>query len=312
MSLYLVTGGGGFIGSYLVRFLLDRGEGVRVLDNFSTGKRANLDEVRDRVDIVEGSLTAKDVVGEAVAGADYVLHHAAIPSVPRSVEYPEESHDANATGSLVLLQAARHAKVKRVVYASSSAVYGANEELPKVETMATSPLSPYAVSKLAAEHYCTVYHRLYGLKTVSLRYFNIFGPRQDPTSPYSGVVSQFIEAIKQNKAPTIHGDGSQSRDFTYVENVARANYAACQREEAAGGVFNIGCAARTSISGLWRTMAELTGSSLEARHTPPRAGDVPHSLADISRARSALGYEPAVSLRAGLEQTLRFYGVMPA
>jgi nucleoside-diphosphate-sugar epimerase len=309
LSSYLVTGGAGFVGSYLVRFLLDKGERVRVLDNFSTGKRENLDEViaANGVEVVEGDLNDEQAVGEAVRDVDFVLHEAAIPSVPRSVDNPVESHEANASGTLSLLQAARAAGVRRVVYASSSSVYGANPELPKVETMRTEPMSPYAVAKLAAEHYCMVFHRLYGLETVALRYFNVFGPRQDPNSPYSGVVSRFIDAIISETPPTIHGDGEQTRDFTYVENVAEANFAACHQEAAAGGVYNIGCQKRISLNELWKTMAELTGSKLEPQRAPVRAGDVPHSLADISAARRDLGLDPKIGVREGLEKTLRFY-----
>lgn len=307
MSSYLVTGGAGFVGSYLVRFLLDRGERVRVLDNFSTGKRENLEEVADRVDLVEGDLNDREAVAKAVRDVDFVLHEAAIPSVPRSVEKPMESHEANATGTLSLLQAAQAAGVSRLVYASSSSVYGANPELPKIETMRTEPMSPYAVAKLAAEHYCMVFHKLYGLETVALRYFNVFGPRQDPNSPYSGVVSRFIDAIVSGTPPTIHGDGEQTRDFTYVENVAQANFAACHESAAAGGVYNIGCQKRISVNELWTTMAELTRCDLEPRREPARSGDVPHSLADISAARRDLGLDPKIDVRDGLEKTLSYY-----
>lgn len=307
MSSYLVTGGAGFVGSYLVRYLLDKGDSVRVLDNFVTGKRENLDEVASRIDLIEGDLNDADAVSEAVRGVDFVLHEAAIPSVPRSVEKPMESHVANASGTLVLLQGAADAGVRRLVYASSSSVYGANPKLPKVETMRTEPLSPYAVAKLAAEHYCLVFNNLYGLETVALRYFNVFGPRQDPSSPYSGVVSRFIDAIVANAAPTIHGDGEQTRDFTYVENVAQANYAACHQAAAPGHAYNIGCQERISVNELWSTMAELTGSELEPEREPVRSGDVPHSLADISAARRDLGFDPQIGVREGLDRTLAFY-----
>ncbi len=307
MSLYLVTGGAGFVGSYLVRFLLDKGESVRVLDNFSTGKRENLEEVTTKIELVEGDLNDRQAVSQAVGGVDFVFHEAAIPSVPRSVEKPMESHEANASGSLVLLQGAREAGVRRLVYASSSSVYGANPELPKLETMRTEPLSPYAVAKLAAEHYCLVFHNLYGLETVALRYFNVFGPRQDPNSPYSGVVSRFIDAIVSNTPPVIHGDGEQTRDFTYVDNVAQANFAACHEAAAGGGVYNIGCQTRISVNELWNTMAELTGSHLEPKREPARTGDVPHSLADIAAARQDLGFDPRIGIREGLERTLSFY-----
>ena len=310
MPTYLVTGGAGFIGSHLVRFFLERGERVRVLDNFSTGKRENLSEVEGRIELVQGSLSSPKDIEAAVEGVDFVLHQAAIPSVPRSVEFPLESHESNATGTLRLLRLAAEAGVRRLVYASSSSVYGANPTLPKVESMPTEPMSPYAVSKLSAEQYAGVFHRLYGLETVSLRYFNVFGPRQDPTSPYSGVVSRFIDAIASDSQPTIHGDGEQTRDLTYVENVVRANFAATENPEAAGSVYNIGCATRVSVNELWRVMAELSGSKLEPRYAPSRSGDVPHSLADIGRARNDLGYEPAIDLREGLRRTLSYYGIL--
>jgi nucleoside-diphosphate-sugar epimerase len=295
-----------------VRFLLERGERVRVLDNFSTGKRDNLREVEGKFELIEGDLTSESHVRAAVAGMDYVLHQAAIPSVPRSVEKPLESHEANATGTLLLFHLSAQASVRRVVYASSSSVYGANPELPKIESMATDPLSPYAVAKLTGEHYARVYHRLHGLQIVSLRYFNVFGPRQDPSSPYSGVVSRFLDAIVSRTPPIIHGDGGQTRDFTYVENVVRVNFAACQRPEAAGGVYNVGCSARVSILELWQVMAELAGSDLQPRFAEPRSGDVRHSLADVSLARRDLGYEPSIDLREGLRRTLSYYGVLSA
>ena len=307
MSLYLVTGGAGFVGSYLVRFLLDRDEDVRVLDNFSTGKRENLAEVESRIDIVEGDLNDPAALSRAVSGVDYVFHEAAIPSVPRSVDEPVESHEANATGTLSLLCASKEAGVRRLVYASSSSVYGANPELPKVETMRPEPLSPYAVAKLAAEHYCTVFRQLYGLETVSLRYFNVFGPRQDPNSPYSGVVSRFIDAVRSSVPPTIYGKGDQTRDFTYVENVAQANFAACHETSAAGGVYNIGCQKRISLNELWATIADLKSSKLEPSYASVRAGDVPHSLADISAARGDFGFDPQIDVREGLKRTLEFY-----
>jgi UDP-glucose 4-epimerase len=310
LAQYLVTGGAGFIGSNLVRYLLERKDEVRVLDNFSTGKRQNLEEVADRIELIEGDLCDAEVTDRAVRGVNFVLHQAAIPSVPRSVEAPLESHSANATGTLILLEAARRAKVKRLVYASSSSVYGANETLPKQETMQTEPMSPYAVAKLAAEHYCMVYHRLYGLETVALRYFNVFGPRQDPSSPYSGVISQFIDAIGSGSSPVIYGDGEQTRDFTFVENVAQANLAACAAGEGAGRAYNIGCAKRFSINELWATMTRLAGVDRKADHKESRAGDVRHSLADVSRAEQLLGYVPRVAFADGLERTLRFYGVL--
>jgi nucleoside-diphosphate-sugar epimerase len=310
LAHYLVTGGAGFIGSCLVRLLLARGETVRVLDNFSTGRRENLSEVDGRFELLEGDICDRETVGRAVDGVDYVLHQAAIPSVPRSVERPLESHASNATGTLSLLDAARAAGVRRLVYASSSSVYGANEALPKRESMKTEPLSPYAVSKLAAEHYCLISYPLYGLETVALRYFNVFGPRQDPNSPYSGVVSRFIDAIRSRKSPVIHGDGTQTRDFTYVENVAEANLAACDSKSGAGRAYNIGVGGRVSINELWKLMAELAGVKIEALHGDPRPGDVPHSQADISQAREVLGYQPRIDLEEGLRRTLRYYNVI--
>jgi len=310
VPLYLVTGGAGFIGSHLVRRLLHEGVAVRVLDDFSTGRRANLEEVLSRVELIEGSVGDPGVAARAVAGVSIVFHQAAIPSVPRSILSPEETHAANATGTLVLLQAALKAGVRRLVYASSSSVYGANETLPKNEAMIPEPLSPYAVSKLAGEHYCLVYHRLHALETVALRYFNVFGPRQDPNSPYSGVVSLFLEALRNRRPPLIHGDGEQSRDFTYVDNVIDANRAAAQARGAAGRVYNIGCSSRTSINQLWQALAGEAGSSLPPEHGPARAGDVRHSVADISRAREELGFEPGISLAEGLRRTLAYYELL--
>jgi UDP-glucose 4-epimerase len=310
VGLYLVTGGAGFIGSCLVRRLLEEGEKVRVLDNLSTGKESNLEEVRSDIEFREGDVCDPNAVREAVEGVEFVFHEAAIPSVPRSVDQPLESHAANATGTLVLLRAARDARVRRLVYASSSSVYGANEELPKRESLRPEPLSPYAVAKLAAEHYCMVFHYLYGLETVALRYFNVFGPRQDPSSHYSGVVSRFIDAIVSGRRPVIFGDGEQTRDFTYVENVADMNLSACHAPRAAGRVYNVGCGERTSLNELWKIMAKAAGSKLEPVYEAKRAGDVPHSQADIGLAVEELGYRPRVSLTEGIERCLEFYGVL--
>ena len=310
MALYLVTGGAGFIGSNLVRHVLARGDNVRVLDNFSTGKRENIEEVASQIELVEGDLCDAEKVRQAVDSVDYILHQAALPSVPRSVELPLESHASNTTGTLMLLQAARDGKVRRLVYASSSSAYGANETLPKQESMRTEPMSPYAVAKLASEHYCLIFHKLYGLETVALRYFNIFGPRQDPNSPYSGVISQFIDALASNKTPVIFGDGGQTRDFTYIDNVAQANLAACHSKKGVGRVFNIGCGQRFSINQLWESMAAQAGVDTVAEYRDSRPGDVRHSLADITRAKEDLGYVPRVDFAQGLKQTLQFYGVL--
>ena len=309
MGFYLVTGGAGFIGSSLVRRLLDDGEKVRVLDNFSTGREANLEGVEGEIEFQRGDLCDPEDVQKAVTGVDYVFHQGAIPSVPRSVERPLESHAVNATGTLVLLHAASQAKVRRVVYASSSSVYGASKELPKRESVRPEPLSPYAVSKLTGEQYCMVYHRLYGLETVALRYFNVFGPRQDPGSTYSGVISRFIDSIVLGKPPTIYGDGEQTRDFTYVDNVVDVNLIACHSPRAAGRVYNVGCGDRISLNDLWKTMAALVGSAVKPVYEPPRAGDVAHSQANISRLVEELDYQPRFSLSQGLERSLAFYGV---
>jgi UDP-glucose 4-epimerase len=310
VGLYLVTGGAGFIGSCLVRQLLKGGEKVRVLDNLSTGKEANLEEVRGEIEFQKGDLCDPEAVRQAVQGVDYILHQGAIPSVPRSIDRPLESHAANATGTLVLLHAAREAKVRRLVYASSSSVYGASEELPKRESLRPEPLSPYAVSKLTGEQYCMVFNRLYGLQAVALRYFNVFGPRQDPSSAYSGVISRFIDSIASGDQPIIYGDGEQTRDFTYVDNVADVNLAACHSSRAAGRVYNVGCGERTSLNELWKTMATLAGSKTSPVHESERAGDVRHSQADMGRAAEELGYRPRISLSEGLERSLAFYGAL--
>ena len=307
MASYLVTGGGGFIGSTLVRALVERGERVRVLDDFSTGSKTNLESVGDRIELIEGDVSDPVACRQAVAGMDYVLHQAAIPSVARSVDDPVSSNRANVTGTLNVLVAARDARVKRLVFASSSSVYGETEVLPKVETMPERPVSPYALTKLAGEKYCVMFHRLYGFETVSLRYFNIFGPRQNPNSPYSAVISRFVASALDGKRPTVHGDGEQSRDFTYVENVVQANLLACHAEGAAGGVFNIGTGERHSLNQLLRLLGGIVGRELDPEHTAPRAGDVRHSLADIGQARSVLGYEPRVRFEDGLRRTVEWY-----
>lgn len=308
MAHYLVTGGAGFIGSNLVAELVARGERVRVLDNFSTGRRANLEPYQDRIEVMEGDIRSYHLVRQAVAGVDFVLHQAALPSVPRSVRDPLTSNEVNVTGTLNMLQAALEAGVKRLVFASSSSVYGDNPALPKQESMTPQPRSPYAISKLAAEQYCQVFWQLYGLETVALRYFNVFGPRQDPASPYAAVIPKFITALLAEEQPVIYGDGSQSRDFTFVGNVVQANLKACTAAEAAGGVFNIACGERTSLLELVGHLARLTCGRSEVLHAAPRPGDVPHSLADISQARARLGYEPEIAFKAGLERTVACFG----
>jgi UDP-N-acetylglucosamine 4-epimerase len=304
---YLVTGGGGFIGSHLVRALLERGHSVRVLDNFATGKRENLAGVTGPLEVVEGDIRNGETVRAALREVDHVLHTAALPSVARSVADPQNSHDVNINGTLNLLIAARDAKVKRFVFSSSSSVYGENPELPKHERLPTMPLSPYAVTKLAAEHYCQVFASLYGLQTVSLRYFNVFGPRQDPNSQYSAAIPRFITWTLRGESPQINGDGQQTRDFTYVANVVHANLLACTVPGVGGLVCNIGGGRRVSLLELLAQLAKLSGRKVEPVFGPPRAGDVRDSQADIGRAREKLGYEPLVQLEAGLAQTMDYF-----
>ncbi|MCK4394582.1 SDR family oxidoreductase, partial [Candidatus Bipolaricaulota bacterium] len=275
-ELYLVTGGTGFIGSHLVERLVQDGQRIRVIDNLSTGKKENLEPFLSEIEFIEGDVRDSELLREAMDSVDYVLHQAAIPSVPRSVEDPLTTNSANVGGTLNVLLAARDAGVKRVVYASSSSIYGDSPVLPKKETMAPDPRSPYAVSKLAGELYCQVFHRVYGLETVCLRYFNVFGPRQDPNSQYSGVVAKFITSLLEGKQVTIFGDGEQSRDFTYVENVVEANLLAVKADGVSGGVLNIACGDRLSVNELARLLAEIVGADpkLEPRYAAPRPGDV--------------------------------------
>ncbi len=303
----LVTGGAGFIGSHLVDRLLSEGNEVRVLDNFATGKRENLLGVMDQVELIEGDVQSYERAHTAVRGAEVVFHEAALPSVPRSVQDPLTSNATNVTGTLNVLLAARDADVRRVVFASSSSVYGANPELPKREDMATLPIAPYAVAKLAAESYCRSFTHVFGLETVALRYFNVFGPRQDPLSQYSAVVPNFITAALRGTEPVIFGDGEQSRDFTYIDNVVEANVRAMGAVGVAGGTFNVAAGERTSLNRLIELVAEITGRPLTPRHEAPRAGDVRHSEADVSRAESELGYRPIVSLEEGLRRTIATY-----
>ncbi len=306
MAHYLVTGGAGFIGSHLAEELLRRGERVRIVDSLVTGKRENLAHL-GKAEFVQGDLADVDVARRAVEGVDYVLHQAAIPSVPRSVEDPITSNRANIDASLNVLVAARDAGVRRVVYAGSSSAYGNSATLPKVETMPTAPLSPYALQKLVAEQYCQMFTQLYGLETVTIRYFNVFGPRQDPSSPYSGVISLFISALVEGRAPRIYGDGGQTRDFTYVANVVDGVLRACQAPEASGEVINVATAGRISLNELFRTLKDLTGATVEPTYAETRAGDVRDSQADIGKARRLLGYEPLVGLADGLRKTVEWY-----
>ncbi len=304
----LVTGGAGFIGSHLVERLVQLGAKVRVLDDFSTGKRGNIAHLLERVELVEGSLTDVATVRQVVQGVDFVFHQGAFPSVVRSVEDPLTTHQVNATGTLFLLLAAREGKVKRVVFASSSSVYGDTPTLPKREDMPPMPQSPYALSKLVGEHLCRLFWQLYGLETVSLRYFNIFGPRQDPTSQYAAVIPRFVTALLKGEPPTIYGDGEQTRDFTFVENCVQANLLAATVEGIAGEVFNVGAGRQTSVNELFRLIRSLIGADrIEPIYAPPRQGDVRHSLADITKARQKLGYEPTISLQEGLARTIEWF-----
>jgi nucleoside-diphosphate-sugar epimerase len=306
MAQYLVTGGAGFIGSHLTEELLRRGERVRVVDSLITGKRENLAHL-PQVEFIEGDLAEPGVAARAVRGVDYVLHQAAIPSVPRSVEDPVTSNRANVDATLNVLVAARDAGVKRVVYAGSSSAYGNSPVLPKVETMPTAPLSPYALQKLVAEQYCQMFTRLYGLETVTTRYFNVFGPRQDPSSPYSGVISVFISAMCQGRAPTIYGDGEHTRDFTYVANVVDGVLRACQAPNASGETINVATAGRISLNQLFEAVRELVGADVQPKYAEVRAGDVRDSQADISKARRLLNYEPSVTFEEGLKRTVAWY-----
>jgi UDP-N-acetylglucosamine/UDP-N-acetyl-alpha-D-glucosaminouronate 4-epimerase len=300
----LVTGGGGFIGSHLAGRLASAGHRVRVLDNFATGRRSNVVALDDDVELVEGDIQSYERVHNAIAGCEVVLHQAALPSVPRSVADPLTSNATNVTGTLNVLLAARDAGVRRVVFASSSSVYGITPELPKREDMAPLPVSPYAVAKLACEGYCRSFGEVYGLETVALRYFNVFGPRQDPRSQYAAVVPNFITSLLTGQRPTIFGDGHQSRDFTYVENVVQANLLAMQADIAPGRVYNVACGERVTLNQLVAVLRELLGTGLEPVYAAPRAGDVRHSLADLTASRRDLGYEPSVDLREGLRRSV--------
>ena len=307
MAVYVVTGGGGFIGSHIVEELLRRNETVRVIDNFSTGKWENVEPFEGGAEIIEADIAEGKKLLRFLKGADFVIHQAAIPSVPKSILDPVKSHHANVNGTLQLLNASREANVKRVVYASSSSVYGDSPTLPKHEGMMPNPLSPYGAQKLFAEIYCQVFSRAYGLETVSLRYFNVFGPRQDSTSQYSGVLALFIPAVLQSKRPTIYGDGLQSRDFTYVQNVVEANLLACTVPGVAGQVFNVACGDRITVNSMLQQINKITGKDIAPIYADPRPGDIKHSQADITRAKEHLGYQPKISFEEGLRNTIEWY-----
>ncbi|MBO0797987.1 MAG: SDR family oxidoreductase [Blastocatellia bacterium] len=305
--LYLVTGGAGFIGSHLVEALVRRGDRVRVLDNLITGKRENLEQFASRIELIEGDIRDFETTRRAVEGVGIIFHEAAIPSVPRSVNDPVLNHESNINGTFNVLLAARDAGVRRLVYAASSSAYGERGTGAKVEDQLPSPLSPYAVAKLVGEYYCQVFTHVYGLETVALRYFNVFGPRQDPTSPYSGVISKFITALLAGEAPVVFGDGEQSRDFTYVANVVDANLRAAEAPEAAGHVINLGVRQRTSLNHVLAELQNIMGTSITPRYESARVGDVRHSLADITRAERLLGFKPLVGLAEGLRYTVDWY-----
>ncbi len=307
MEKFLVTGGAGFIGSNICRRLVAEGCFVRVVDNLLTGKRSNLDGVIDKIEFVEGDMGDESVARAVVKGVDVILHEGALPSVPRSVDEPELTHKHCVDATFTLLMAARDAGVKRFVYAASSSAYGDTPTLPKVETMATSPLSPYAVGKLVGEYYCSVFAKVFGLETISLRYFNVFGPYQDPTSQYAAAIPAFVTGILKDQPPTIYGDGEQSRDFTYIDNVVQANLCAARAKKTNGEVVNIACAEKITVNEIIAMINEMVGKNVVPIYAPARAGDVKHSLADITAARELIGFEPVVLFRDGLERAITWY-----
>jgi nucleoside-diphosphate-sugar epimerase len=307
-GIALVTGGAGFVGSHIATALVEAGARVRVVDDLSTGYLKNLHHIESKIDFIEGSVADAATLRRVLTDAELVFHQAAIPSVPRSVDRPTESHDASVNATFALLLGARDQKVRRVVYAASSSAYGDQPELPKREDMRPAPLSPYAVGKLVGEYYCQVFTNVYGLETVSLRYFNVFGPRQNPGSQYSGVISRFMSALVNGQQPVIYGDGEQSRDFTFVSNVVDANMRAAESANAVGKVINIANGRQVTLNELLEIMKKVTGkSAVAARYEPVRVGDVRHSLADISLARSVLGYEPKIELEEGLRLTFDWW-----
>lgn len=306
MTKYLVTGGAGFIGANIVRQLIDNGEKVKVLDNFNTGKRENINELMNEIEFMEGDVTNNQTVIEAVKDVDVIFHQGAIPSVPKSIIDPMKTNYANINGTLRLLQAAAQANVKRFIYAASSSAYGFNETLPKQEDMPGRPMSPYAVSKYAGELYCKVFHHLYGLETISLRYFNVFGPHQDPNSRYAAVIPAFIKSILNNESPVIYGDGTQSRDFTYIDNVVAANLLAANAPKLQGEVINIGNGSQIALNELVMYINNILGKNIPVAYTAERQGDVKHSLADISLAEKLIGYRPSTSFHEGLKHTIHW------
>ena len=309
MAKYLVTGAAGFIGSSIVRALIDRGESVRGIDNFATGKRENIEELKGKLDFREASILDEAAVADACKGIDYVFHEAALPSVPKSVAEPRLTNATNVDGTLNILLAARDAKVKRVIYAASSSAYGESEVLPKQEAMIARPISPYAVQKLTGEHYMQTFSAVYGLETVSLRYFNVFGPRQDANSQYSAVLAKFITQMSRNESPTIFGDGEQSRDFTFIDNVVKGNMLAvtAPAAEVSGKMFNVATGTRITLNQTFKLLQQIIGVSGPVKYAAPRLGDVKHSLADITLAKKHMGYTPDVSFEEGLRRTVAWY-----
>jgi UDP-glucose 4-epimerase len=303
----LVTGGGGFIGSHLAAHLAELGHDIRILDNFASGQRSNMLALPDDVELIEGDIQSYERAHNAVTGCDIVFHQAALPSVPRSVQDPLTSNATNITGTLNVLLAARDAGVRRVIFASSSSIYGSSPEMPKREDVLPLPISPYAAAKMACEGYCRSFAEVYGLETVALRYFNVFGPRQDPRSEYAAAVPKFINELMAGESPTVFGDGEQSRDFAYVQNIVEANVLAMDAQGVAGQVFNVACGEAVTINQLLDELRTLLDTDIEADYVAPRPGDVRHSLADISRARTALDYEPSVHLREGLRRTVEHF-----
>jgi nucleoside-diphosphate-sugar epimerase len=304
---FLVTGGAGFIGSNICRQLVREGCFVRVLDNLLTGKRSNLAEVWDKIEFVEADMGVPEVARAVVQGIDVILHEGALPSVPRSVDDPAATHQHCVDATFTLLLAARDARVKRFVYAASSSAYGDTPTLPKVETMAPDPLSPYAVGKLVGEYYCSVFSKVFGLETIALRYFNVFGPHQDPASQYAAAIPAFVTAILQDRPPTVYGDGEQSRDFTYVDNVVHANLLAARADRTHGEVVNIACGEAVTVNAIIGMINRLLGKNVQPIYAPARPGDVKHSLADITAAKKLIGFEPVMLFRAGLEKSIDWY-----
>lgn len=306
---YLITGGAGFIGSNIAKRLVAEGESVRIIDNFSTGKKRNIDDIRDKSELIDGDIRDAETVLMAVRDIDFIIHHAALPSVPRSIKDPIESNSVNITGTLNLLHAAKKRGIKRFIYASSSSVYGDTSVLPKREDMSPNPQSPYAVTKLTGEYYCNVFYKVFSIPTVSLRYFNVFGPHQDPESQYAAVIPRFIIAILNQKNPVVYGDGEQSRDFTFVDNIVEANFLSCKNDGVSGKIFNIACGERFTINRLLKELYSLTGKEGNPVYTDPRSGDIRHSQADIRSAKEIIGYEPKVDFKEGLKKTVEWFKI---